>query len=78
MVISEHSVLPVLGHIDPYVRSDKYLDGYSKIVTRIKPLKTYKDRTEAEVELVTGKTHQIRAHLAFIGLPIIGDRKIWK
>ena len=31
--------------------------------------------TEVEVELITGKTHQIRSHLASLGHPILGDRK---
>ena len=31
--------------------------------------------SKLEVELITGKTHQIRAHLSHIGYPIIGDGK---
>jgi 23S rRNA pseudouridine955/2504/2580 synthase len=43
--------------------------------TRAKPLKRASGLTLVEVELVTGRTHQIRAHLAKAGYPVIGDRK---
>ena len=58
--------------------SDTFKTGYSKIITSYNLLKTNSDNTSyLDVEIKTGKTHQIRAHLAHIGLPIIGDRKIW-
>ncbi len=48
----------------------------TKIVTEYSFIKDYGDGTSLlEVNLITGKTHQIRAHLAFIGHQIIGDGK---
>lgn len=47
----------------------------SYIKTRYYPLKQFADRTLVEVELITGKTHQIRIHMASIGHPILGDFK---
>jgi 23S rRNA pseudouridine955/2504/2580 synthase len=44
-------------------------------VTRVKRLKASGDFSLLEVELLTGRTHQIRVHLAHAGHPIIGDDK---
>lgn len=58
--------------------SDVLKKGYSKIITSYKVIEEYPNNTSlVDVEIKTGKTHQIRAHLAHIGHPIIGDRKIW-
>jgi len=43
--------------------------------TRFRPLAVFNDATLLEVELGTGRTHQIRVHAAHIGHPIAGDRK---
>ncbi len=53
----------------------EYVEGSKPVETRILPLKTNGRYTLVEVQLVTGKTHQIRAHLSQIGHPIIGDPK---
>jgi 23S rRNA pseudouridine1911/1915/1917 synthase len=43
-------------------------------VTRFKVLKRFSGYTLVEATLRTGRTHQIRVHLAFIGYPIVGDQ----
>ncbi len=49
--------------------------GYKKIITKYKIIKSTDKYSVLEVELLTGRTHQIRAHLSFLKHPIIGDNK---
>lgn len=46
-----------------------------KAVTEFKVLKRFKDYTYVEVNLKTGRTHQIRVHFSHLGYPIIGDKR---
>ena len=49
--------------------------GSKYIKTIVRPIKTSGKYSYVEVELVTGRTHQIRAHLSSIRHPILGDPK---
>ncbi len=53
----------------------KYSNDIKSIVTKYNTEKTKNGNALVSVELITGRTHQIRAHMAYIGCPLIGDGK---
>ncbi len=55
--------------------SDVMLPGYKEIITKYRLLSEKGGESLLEIELVTGRTHQIRAQLAHAGYPLLGEGK---
>lgn len=70
------------GKIDKPISKGDYASGKKveispqghRAVTFFNVRERYKDSSLLEIETATGRTHQIRVHLASIGCPIIGDK----
>lgn len=63
----------------PIGRSKQYFDKMEvckdgkKAITNLEVIKKYKDYTLVKLVLETGRTHQIRVHIAYIGYPVHND-----
>ena len=58
--------------------SNKSSDGAKTIRTKYRVIKSSNELSLVEIELLTGRTHQIRSHFASIGNPLLGDGKYGK
>lgn len=78
-----HGVIPHdFGTIDAPLGRDKkdrqsmaVVDNGKNAVTHFNVIERFKDFTFVECQLETGRTHQIRVHMKYIGYPLAGDPK---
>ena len=73
--IKHRMYLKKLSESSKVLISEIKTSGYDEIVTKFILIKYIENESVLEAELVTGKTHQIRAHIAYFGYPIVGDGK---
>lgn len=69
--------LPIGREEEGGIRRIVTKDG-KKAITKYKVIERYRNATLLDIQLITGRSHQIRVHLKHIGHPIIGDTLYYK
>lgn len=67
--------LPIGRHPSQRQKMAVRYDSTKRAVTEYKVLKRFEDFTMLELNLKSGRTHQIRVHMAYLGHPVLGDEK---
>ena len=67
--------LPIGRHPSNRQKMAVRYDSERKAVTEYKVIKRFDGFTLVKLDLKTGRTHQIRVHMAYIGHPVLGDEK---
>lgn len=80
-----HGIITKELELNDYLIKDEYKnmvkivkedeENAKKVITYARPVRTEGNFTWLEIEIETGRAHQIRAHLSSIGHPIVGDKK---
>jgi 23S rRNA pseudouridine1911/1915/1917 synthase len=80
LALAHGAIEPEKGTIDAPIGRDPFnrqrmavVQGGRPAVTHFRVLRRFADATLLELDLESGRTHQIRVHLAFIGHPLVGD-----
>jgi len=79
----DNKVIPTVGyiHVNRFKKCTRWRsagknnENKKEIRTKYEVLETKGNLSLVEVELLTGRTHQIRSHFASIGHPLLGDGK---
>lgn len=67
------SIVAPIGRTDDSIIKRKVRPDGQYALTHYKPVKTGNGRTLLEINIATGRTHQIRVHFSYIGYPLCGD-----
>ena len=76
--IKSRLFLKKLSSVSKVIIAEVKTSGYEEIKTIFKFIRYDGENTLLEAELITGKTHQIRAHISYYGHSIVGDGKYGK